>query len=93
MGIPLNKFQTKDGLVTGWWNTGPVKKTPYMANRNKKQKILSKSDSNNEITEFPSFIVIKSQKETHLYKLFPFLIEKIISCRVKPWNVKKKWKQ
>ena len=48
-----------------------------MANTNIKLKQnLSESDSENEATEFPKFIVLESLKETRLTRLFLFLTEK-----------------
>ena len=43
----------------------------------KPKRNLSESDTENEITEFHRFIVIKLLEETPLAKLSSFLIEKI----------------
>ena len=55
----------------------------------KNKRNLSESDSENEATDFPRFIVIESLEEVCLAKLSPFLIEKVISTRASPKNVKK----
>ena len=66
------------------------KYTPYMASSNKKTKRnLSESDSENEAADFPRFIVIESLEEVCLAKFSPFLIEKVISTRASPKNIKK----
>ena len=41
------------------------------------------------LTEFLQYIVIESLKNTPLFKLSPFLKEKIISCEAKPQIIKK----
>ena len=91
MGYPLGLFTTQVGLRGGWRSAGPVKKyTAYMASSNKKTKRnLSESDSENEAADFPRFIVIESLEEVCLAKFPPFLIEKVISTRASPKNVKK----
>ena len=61
-----------------------------MVNTRKKPKQdLFESDSENEMTEFPRFIVTGSLEETPLAKVSAFLIEKIISSRANPRTVKK----
>ena len=69
---------------TPWWlmkhRTNEKNKPTHMTNTKKLKQNHSESNSENEIiTEFPRFIVIKSLEEIPLTKLFPFLIEKIIS--------------
>ena len=65
-----------------------------MALFNKKTKLkLSKSDWENEAANFPRFIVIKFLAKVCLVKFSPFLIEKVLSTRVTPRNVKKTRKQ
>ena len=52
------------------------KYTAYMASSNKKTKWnLSESDSENEVADFPRFLVIDSLKEVCLAKFSPFLRE------------------
>ena len=50
------------------------KQTLLIASSNKKNKMNSESDSENEAVEFPRFIVLESLEETCLPKLSPFLI-------------------
>ena len=65
--------------------------TAYMASSNKKWNKLNllDSDSENETTEFPRFIVNESLEEVCLAKFSPILIEKVISTRAIPKTVKK----
>ena len=65
------------------------KYTAYMASSNKTKQNPSESDSENEAADFPRFIVIESLEEVCLAKFSPFLIEKVISTRASPKNVKK----
>ena len=61
-----------------------------MVSSNKKSKQnLSESDSENEVADFPRFIVIESLGEVCLAKFLPFLIEEVISIRASPKTVKK----
>ena len=80
-------------IWTPWWveeRRASEKYTAYMASSNKKTKLnLSESDSENEAADFPRFIVIESLKEVCLAKFSLFLIEKVISTRASPKNVKK----
>ena len=66
------------------------KYTADMASSNKKTKRnVSESDSANEASDFPRFIVIESLEEVGLAKFSYFLIEKVISTRASPKTVKK----
>ena len=89
IGFLLGTFPTKLGLHGGQWQL--KKWTIYMENINKKPKWnLSESFSENEATEFPRFIALKSLEETCLAKFSLFLIEKkIISISVNYSTVKK----
>ena len=61
-----------------------------MASSNKKSiRNLLESNSENEVADFPRFIVIESLEEVYLAKFSPSLIEKVISTRVSPKAVKK----
>ena len=61
-----------------------------MASSNKKTKRnLLEYDYENEVADFPRFIVIESLEEVCLAKFSPFLIEKVISTRASPKTVKK----
>ena len=53
-----------------------------MVNKKRNKIKISESDLDNEITEFPRFIIIESLEETPLAKQSNFLIEKVISNRV-----------
>ena len=71
---------------------GQRKYTATMASSYKKQtnkQNLSESDSEDEAADFPRFIVIEFLEEICLAKFSPFLIEKIISTKATPKNVKK----
>ena len=76
-----------------WWvveHRASEKYTASTASSNiKTKRNLSESDSENEATDFPSFIVIKSLEEVCLAKFSPFLIEKVISTRATLKTVKK----
>ena len=65
------------------------KYTADMASSNKTKRNLSESDSENEAADLPRFIVIESLEKVCLAKLSPFLIEKVISTKASPQNVKK----
>ena len=61
-----------------------------MASSNKKSKQNhSESDSENEVADFPRFIVIEFLEEVCLARFSPFLIEKVISTRASLKTVKK----
>ena len=74
MGFPLGTFTTQFGLCGEWWSTGLAKNIPHQRN-------LSESDLENEVADFPRFIVIESLEEVCLAKFSPFIIEKVISTR------------
>ena len=59
------------------------KKKKEKEKKNPKQN-LPESDSENEITEFPRIILIKSLDKTSLGKLSPSLIERGIFRRMNP---------
>ena len=53
-------------------------------------RILSKSDLDNEVTKLAIFIVIESQKDTHLVRLSHLLIEWVMSDFQQSESEKKK---
>ena len=78
-----------------WWmveHRASEKYIPTMASSYKKKKNkknLSESDSEGEVADFPRFLVTESLEEVCLAKFSPFLIEKVISTRATPKNIKK----
>ena len=89
MGYPLGSFPTPVGLRGGWRSARPVKNIQHIWRLQTKKRNLSESDTENEAVDFPRFIVIESLEEVCLAKFSPFLIEKVISTRASPKNVKK----
>ena len=83
----VGKFLTKVRLCSEWWGTRLVKKNKQYIWQIKTKK-QHKISLNNEITKFLRFIVIRSLKETPLTKLTPFLIERVISCKMTQWTMK-----
>ena len=87
---PLVHSQHKLDSVVGGGAQGQWKiYSIYGVFKQKTKRNLSESDSENEAAEFPRFIVIESLEEVCLAKLSPFLIEKVISTRASPKNLKK----
>ena len=78
---------------TPWWvveHRTNGKYIPIMASSLKKSKrYLSHSCSETE-RDFPRFVIIESLQDIKLDQLSPFLIEKTISSRSNPKNVKKR---
>ena len=60
-----------------------------MANTKRNKQNFFESESENKATEFPRFIVIESLEETLLAKVFPFLIERMISIKMNLQTEKK----
>ena len=92
MGYPLGLFTTQVGLRGGWRSAGPVKNIQLiwrLQTKKKTKRNLSESDSENEASDFPRFIVIESLEEVGLAKFSPFLIEKVISTKASLKTVKK----
>ena len=56
------------------------------------KRSLSESDSENEVADFLRFIVIESLEEVCQAKLYPILIEKVITVRAISNNKKIEWK-
>ena len=79
---------------TLWWGVKHRTSKKYTAsmvswNKKKTNQNLSESDSENEVVDFPRFIVIESLEEVSLAKFLPFLKEKVISAWATLKNVKK----
>ena len=79
------KFLTQIELHGEWWSTGPAKIKTLLWFLQIKKNYLNLIKK----TEYSRFIVLESLEKTCLAKLLSFVIEKIISCRVTPQNVKK----
>ena len=89
MGYPLGLFPTQVGLRGGWRSSGPAKNIQQIWRLQTKKNKRNLSDSENEVADFPRFIVIESLEEVCLAKFSPFLIEKVISTRASPKTVRK----
>lgn len=59
------------------------------AKKSKRPHTEIDSDSDNEDTNFPRFIVLEATSNIPLTKMSPFIIQKVISSKITPKNVKK----
>ena len=86
--FPLGKFSTQVQLRVGR-STELAKDKHYWWLFQMKNKMKSESDSENEASEFPNFVLLESFLETCPAKLSPFLIEKVISSWATLQTIKK----